>query len=145
MFSRKLCSISAFIGTIAVTLWTWMPATWSGPASQAEDTAQYAPIQGISHDFGSKSVTGYLVQRGGRCLITLMLFEKSDPDKSLPPSATRVRLKLNPAQIAGLDSDEGRSLNLTCSDGASMLLVDTGERDKLVELQAHALQKTAAD
>lgn len=42
---------------------------------------------------------------------------------------------LNPGQIAGLDSEEGRSLNVTCGEGAAHLLVDTGTTDKLVELQ----------
>ena len=144
MLSRKLLGISAFAGTIAVSLWTWMPAAWSGP-SPADDTAQYAPIQSISQDFGSKSVRGYFVQRAGACLVTLMVSERSDPDKSLPPSATRIRLLLRPGQIAGLDSEEGRSLNLTCSNGATRLLVDAGETDRLVELRAHALQKVADD
>ena len=53
MLSRKLLGISAFAGTIAVSLWTWTPAAWSGPPSPADDTTQYAPIQSISQDFGS--------------------------------------------------------------------------------------------
>ena len=145
MLSRKLLGISAFAGTIAVSLWTWTPAAWSGPPSPADDTTQYAPIQSISQDFGSKSVRGYFVQRAGACLVTLMVSERSDPDKSLPPSATRIRLLLRPGQIAGLDSEEGRSLNLTCSNGATTLLVDMGKTERLVELQAHAPEKVADD
>jgi hypothetical protein len=143
MLSRKLPGISAFAGTIAVSLWTWMPVAWSGPPSPVEDTAHYAPIQSISHDFGSKSTRGYFVQRAGACLVTLMVFEKSDPDKSLPTSATRLRLMLNQGQIAGLDSEEGRSLNFTCGEDATTLLVDVGERDRLVELQAPELRRAA--
>jgi hypothetical protein len=52
---------------------------------------------------------------------------------------------LNPGQIAGLDSEEGRSLNLTCGEGATSLLVDVGERDRLVELQRLTSRKTAAE
>ena len=66
-----------------------------------------------------------------------MVSEATDPDKSPPPSATRVRLVLLPGQIAGLDSEEGRSLNFTCGEGGTTLLVDAGERDRLVHLQAH--------
>ena len=46
-------------------------------------------------------------------------------------SATRVRLVLNPGQTAGLDSEEGRSLNFTCGEvrGAA-LVVDSGDREK---------------
>ena len=145
MFSKKLPRISAFAGTIAVGLCAWASAASSGSPSPAEDRAQYVPIQSISYDFGSKSMSGYFVQQAGTCLVMLMVFEKSDPDKSLPPSATRVRLVLNPGQIAGLDSEEGRSLNFTCSEGATTLLVDVGERNRLVALQTHTLQKAVDD
>jgi hypothetical protein len=144
MLSRKLPGICAFAGTIAVSLWTLAPAAWSGSPSPADDNAHYAPIQSISQDFGSKSMRGFFVQQDGACHVTLMVFEKSDPDRSLPPSATRVRLLLNPGQIAGLDSEEGRSLNFTCSEDAGTLIVDAGDRDRLVELQALGPQKSAS-
>ena len=142
MLSRKLLGISAVAGSIAVSLWTWMPAAWSGPPSPTDDTAQYAPIQSISQDFGSKSVRGYFVQRASACLVTLMVSERSDPDKSLPPSATRIRLLLRPGQIAGLDSEEGRSLNFTCGEDATTLLAASGPTDRLVALQVSASRKT---
>ena len=44
-------------------------------------------------------------------------------------TATRVRLVLNPGETAGLDSEEGRSLNFTCGEGATALVVDSGERE----------------
>jgi DNA-binding transcriptional LysR family regulator len=56
-------------------------------------------------------------------------------DQSPRPSATRVRLVLLPGQIAGLE--EGRSLNFTCGEGGTTLLVSAGERDRLVNIQAH--------
>jgi hypothetical protein len=40
---------------------------------------------------------------------------------------------------------EGRSLNFTCGEEATALLVDVGEREKLVELQRLSLLKTAAN
>ena len=40
---------------------------------------------------------------------------------------------------------EGRSLNFTCGKEATALLVDVGEREKLVELQELSLLKTAAN
>jgi hypothetical protein len=60
-----------------------------------------------------------------------MIAEKTDPD--LPsPTATRVRVMLDPGQVAGLDSEEGRSLSLTCGEDAATLVVSYGERDKLM-------------
>jgi hypothetical protein len=145
MFFRKVPRTSAFVGTIAVSLWAWLPAASGESRSPAEDKIVYVPIQSIGYDFGSKSMRGYFVEQAATCVVTLMVFEKSDPEKSLPPSATRVRLVLYPGQIAGLDSEEGRSLNFTCGEGATTLLVDIGERNRLVELQALTLRKTAAD
>lgn len=46
---------------------------------------------------------------------------------------------------AGLDSEQGRSLNFTCREGATGLLVDSGERERLVELQTLSLRKTASE
>jgi hypothetical protein len=142
MVFKKLPRISAFAGTIAVGLCAWLPAALSGSPSKVEDKV-YVPIQSISYDFGSKSVSGYFVKHAGTCHVKLMVFEKSDPEKSLSPSATRVRLVLSPGQIAGLDSEEGRSLNFACGEGATTLHVEVGERDELVVLQELALPNTA--
>ena len=43
-----------------------------------------------------------------------MIGKKSDLDYLSPATAVRVRLMLDPGQIAGLDSKEGGSLNFTC-------------------------------
>jgi hypothetical protein len=69
----------------------------------------------------------------------MMIIERSDPDKLLPVTPARLRLVMHPGQIAGLDSEEGKSLNLTCGEDAAMLLVDFGERQRLTYLQTRAL------
>ena len=69
--------------------------------------------------------------------------EQSRP--AAPTTAARVRLVLEPGQIAGLDSEEGRSLHLTCGGGAKTLVVNSGERSKLVVQQGVAVQETIAD
>jgi hypothetical protein len=144
MSSRKLPGVSAFAATIAVSLWAWIPAASSASPAAPEGQARYLPIQSISYEFGSKSMSGYFVQRAETCIVTLMIAEKGDPDKAQPPSPARVRLVLDPGQIAGLDSEEGRSLNLTCGQGAATLLVDIGETGKLVALQGLILPKDIA-
>jgi hypothetical protein len=52
---------------------------------------------------------------------------------------------LSPGETAGLDSDEGRSLNFTSGAGAKALLVDAGERERLIEVQTLSLRKTASE
>jgi hypothetical protein len=140
---RKIACASAFAGAFLVSL----SASAASAQSQApvKSEATYAPTASIRYDFGSKSMSGYFVDQAARCVVMLMVSEKSDPDTDSSSAATRVRLVLNPGQTAGLDSEEGRSLNFTCSEGATALRVDSGERERLVELQRLTLRKTASE
>ena len=142
MFVRKIAHLSACAGTAAISLWA------SAALSQTQapiEQAKYAPIQIISYDFGSKSMSGYFTEQASKCLVTLMVSEKADPDAAPPATAARVRLVLSPGQMAGLDSEQGRSLNFTCGEGATALIVDVGATEKLLDLQRLALRKTASD
>jgi hypothetical protein len=112
---------------------------------QKEGDAGYLPIQSISYEFGSKAMSGYFVPQGSVCLVSLMISDKGDPNRLSPTTAARVRLVLEPGQIAGLDSEEGRSLNFTCGAGAKTLVVNSGERSKLAAQQGVAVQNTIAD
>jgi hypothetical protein len=143
MFIKKIAHVSAFAGTVMITLWA--SAASSQPKAPIKDEATYAPIASVRYDFGSKSMSGYFVEQAKKCVVMLMVSEKRDPDAASLSTATRVRLVLNPGQTAGLDSEEGRSLNFTCGEGATALVVDSGEREKLVELQKLPLRKTASD
>jgi hypothetical protein len=143
MFMKRIAQASAFTGTVMVGLWA--SAASSQPPAQLMKEVTYRPIDSIRYDFGSKSTNGYFVEQAKKCVVMLMVYEKPDPDAASSSSATRVRLVLNPGQTAGLDSEEGRSLNFTCGEGATALVVDSGEREKLVELQKLPLRKTASD
>lgn len=137
MFPMRIAKVLAFGGTLAACLWASPHAASAGSPSAVENQAVFAPIQSIRYDFGSKSMSGYFVEQASACHVTLMVSETIDPDKSPPPSAMRVRLVLSPGQIAGLDSEEGRSLNFTCGEGGRTLLVHEGETGRLVKLQTH--------
>jgi len=138
MLSRNTFSVSVFAVAIAASFWSSGPAVSGEPV---EGDALYRPIQSISYTFGSKIASGYFLQRNSVCVVTLMIAEKTDPD--LPsPTATRVRVMLDPGQVAGLDSEEGRSLSLTCGEDAATLVVSYGERDKLMEQQDLAIANT---
>ena len=90
-------------------------------------------------------MSGYFVEQSSTCLVTLMIAEKSEAAGGAPaPSPTRVRVLLYPGQIAGLDSEEGRSLNFTCGEDAKTLLVVAGQREELVALQVRSLPKDIA-
>jgi hypothetical protein len=140
--SRNSISIARFSGLVATGLLAWLPAALSG--SPIEGEAKFRPIDSISYEFGSKFMSGYFLQQSSSCLVYLMITEKIDPDEPLRVTATRVRIALDQGQIAGLDSDEGRSLNLKCTDGGATLEVNVGDRDELVALQASAIEEKLA-
>jgi hypothetical protein len=142
MLIRQIAQASALAGTVALGL---LASAASAQSQSVKSEAKYAPIQSVRYDFGSKSMSGYFVDQAKRCVVMLMVTEKRDPDTDSSNTATRVRLVLNPGQTAGLDSEEGRSLNFTCGEGATALVVDTGDRDKLVGLQTLSLRKTASE
>jgi hypothetical protein len=142
MFIRKIAHASAFVGAFMIS--QWVSAASSQPRPPIKDKATYAPTESIRYDFGSKSMSGYFVDQAKKCIVMLMVSEERDPDAASSSTATRVRLVLNPGQTAGLDSEEGRSLNFTCGDGATALVVDSGERERLVALQRLSLRKTAS-
>jgi hypothetical protein len=143
MFVRKIACASAFAGALLVSLGAQAASAQSQAPVKSEAT--YAPTAGISYDFGSKSMSGYFVDQAARCVVMLMVSEKRDPDTDSSNTATRVRLVFNPGQTAGLDSEEGRSLNFTCSEGATALVVDSGDREELVGLQTLTSRKTASE
>jgi hypothetical protein len=138
MFPWKLRARSV----LALGVCGWVTATSGGSRSELGDPTKYLPIQSISYEFGSKLMSGYFVQEASTCLVTLMITENSDPEHLLPVTATRVRLVMNPGQIAGLDSEEGHSVNFTCGEAAATLVVDFGGRARLVAAQKRALPKS---
>jgi hypothetical protein len=142
--SFKAFATSALAAVIAASFCASGPAKSGEFPSEKGGDARYQPIQNISYMFGSKAISGYFVERNSVCLVTLMVIERRDPD--LPSqTAVRVRLMLDPGQVAGLDSEEGRSLNFTCGESASALVVNYGERSKLMAEQGLAVTNTIAE
>lgn len=138
LLTRPLPGISTFVTASALCLSAW------APAASLADEARYQPIQSIASAFGSKFMNGYFEQAAGGCVITLMLTEHSEPERLSPGSPTRLRLVLQPGQVAGLDSEEGQSLNFTCSEDTATVRVAHGEREHLVAQQALAYRALAA-
>jgi hypothetical protein len=104
MSFRKTLAFSTFLMSTATI--------FSAPAQaladerrrqQTEGDAGYAPIQSIAYEFGSKAMSGHFVPQGSVCLVTLMISDRSDRDRPSPATAARVRLVLEPGQIAGLE------------------------------------------
>jgi hypothetical protein len=120
-FFRGAVLGSAMIASVAVVA---AVASSAAPVSGAQ--AIYKPMQSISHDLGSKSAIGYFVREAGECQVVVMVAENTDPESGPMLSAARLRLALRPGQAAGLDSEEGRSIELSCGDEAATLTVRSG-------------------
>jgi hypothetical protein len=129
-FFIRTGSPAALLGFLSL-----VPSQLSAEPPRTTARAEYLPVQAIDYNIGSKSIGGYYVQANGTCSLILMITEKIDLDRSAPLSAARVRLVLQPGGVAGLDSDEGHSLNFTCDRAAAKLLVDEGETSVLVAQQ----------
>ena len=111
----------------------------SAASSERAISARHGVLQSFSHQFGSKLASGYFVREIDRCLITLKIAEKRNTENQSGQTAAHVRFVLNPGQKAGLDSEEGQSLNLTCSTNATALILDSGGKDALMAAQKRAL------
>src|SRR5262249_45922830 len=94
MVCKTSFAVSALALGIAMSCWSSGPAVSGGSSMQKEGAARYLPVQSISYEFGSKAMSGYYLQQGSVCLVTLMIVEKGDLDQPSPSSATRIRLML---------------------------------------------------
>jgi hypothetical protein len=121
-FSGLLIASVAVVATVAA----------SATALPGETT--YVPMQAISHDLGSKAAIGYFIREAGACQVVMMIGEKADAEASSTFSAARLRLALLPGQRAGLDSEEGRSIDLSCGEGAETLTVRNGPTAEVATL-----------
>jgi hypothetical protein len=126
MFDKLLVSVGASATLILASSATLIPAHASEDALVTKRVL-YTQAQAMTYDIGSKSIRGYYVKRNGACSVILMVTEKIDPEISTPFSAARLRLVLQPGAVAGLDSEEGRSLNITCGEAAASLRVEEGD------------------
>jgi NAD(P)H-nitrite reductase large subunit len=138
MFSGKPSVTPYTAGVLVVSLLAAALAVSTGAHSAAQSRSRYEPLQTMQHDFGSKSMTGYFVSEVYRCLVVLRVSDRNHADAPAVQTATRIRLALQPGETAGLDSEEGRSLNVTCGTNSASVIVETGERAALADLDGAA-------
>jgi hypothetical protein len=75
---------------------------------------------------GSKRVIAFYVPGNGACNVQAVIWKGDDADAT---TAARVRMSLNPAETASIDSAENESLTLKCGDYAEALsAVDTNQQ-----------------
>jgi hypothetical protein len=131
MLTKSIKAV-AFSGLLIASLAAVATVASSATALPGETT--YVPMQAISHDLGSKAAIGYFVREAGACQVVMMIGEKVDAETASMSSAARLRLALLPGQRAGLDSEEGRSIDLTCGEAADTLTVRNGPTAEIAPL-----------
>lgn len=113
--------------------------TLSGTPTMADELATnlgpVGPNEPILTAVGGKRVIAFYMQDSGRCTMHAVAWDNANagsviarigPDPA--DAAVRVRITLNPGQIAHIDTADNESLNLQCGDNAATLaLVDTHE------------------
>ena len=77
--------------------------------------------EAMSYVIGSKRAVGYFQSVSGKCQLTLMIAEATDPDVAMPPSAARMSLALIPGQSLALGSAEGETITATCGTGGETI------------------------
>jgi len=131
MLSKSIKGV-AFSGMLIAGMAAVATVASSATALPGETT--YVPMQAISHDLGSKAAIGYFVREAGACQVVMMIGEKADAESASMSSAARLRLALLPGQRAGVDSEEGRSIDLTCGEAADTLIVRNGPTAEIAPL-----------
>jgi hypothetical protein len=125
---------SLIITTVALLVLSNSPSAFAQPADGAVSTAKtpgpasngdvetFTPTDGISYELGSKRAMGFFEPRNGRCRVTLIIAEAVDPGAGQP----RVSLPIRPGESATFTSEQGRSMELTCGEGAQTVSIKCG-------------------
>ena len=93
-----------------------------------EHLGPVGPYEPILTTAGSKRVIAFYAPDNSRCSFDAVVWDKADAEANTVYSAVRVRINLQPRQIAHVDSADNSSLNLQCSDSAASLAI-VGERE----------------
>ena len=111
-FTHMHCLVLAGAGVLVTLL------AVSSPAS-AEDMVEHlgpvGPLEPILSSVGRKQVIAFYEPAEDRCAFQAVVWEKDDIDAK---TASRLRLSLSQGQIAHIDSDWDKSLNLRCEKQA---------------------------
>jgi hypothetical protein len=107
---KRLRRLGPIIAAAAIL--TAMPTQLFAATAPPSRPETYREIQGIDQVLGSKHAVGYFENVDGRCALTLMLTEVSDPESPASSSPARLQFPLQPGQRAELATAEGPEIVL---------------------------------
>ena len=112
--------------TLAMTFMVGLAISWASGVKAVTGERSYRPVQAIDYALGSSRAVGHFRQQDNSCQVTLMLVDESGAEVRHAHATARLRLALRPGQTAGLDSRQGRYIDLTCGPDAETLTVQDG-------------------
>ena len=111
----------------------------SGTAFGDDHAAKRVVMQahGAALDVGSKHIVSYFTAGKGVCDVTVLIGDKADSKGDGGSIGTRVKFSVPSGMSARTDTAEGKSLEITCTSGASSMSI------RPVDLMAYADTKKA--
>ena len=122
MFSLTRNSLKVASAAAIVTL-----TTVSTPASANEMVQNLGPVpahEPILKTVGDKHVIAFFVPGNGKCNVQAVIWNANDVDAK----SAGVKISLNPAQTASIDSSATESFKLRCGDHAETLAAIDGDQ-----------------
>jgi hypothetical protein len=108
----------ALAGAVAALLGASMPASAEESRQNLGPVGPYEPILAT---VGNKRLIAFYVPDSGRCSISAVVFDVAPPEA--PYSSARVRINLWPGDSFHLDTAGQKSVDLSCGDNASTLVL----------------------
>jgi hypothetical protein len=99
----------------------------------ATNLGPVGPNEPILTTVGGKRIIAFYMQDSGRCALHAVSWDSADADSVIAKigpdpadAAIRVRISLNPGQVAHIDTADNKSLNLKCGkDAEKLAVIDT--------------------
>ncbi len=93
-------------------------------AEPAASTESFKPLQAVSLHLGAKHAVGYFQTQSGVCQLTLVVGDELRGEEILETAPARFVAAIDSGKTARFDTGEGRTLQFSCTPGASAMSVE---------------------
>ena len=91
-------------------------------AVNIDDQQSMKPMHAVSADFGQRHFISYFMSADRHCDLTVVSATRmGEGDKTAPDDIQRLRLVVDPASYARIDTPNGGALQFACSSDASRM------------------------
>ncbi len=91
-------------------------------AGTIDDRQSMKPMHAVSTDFGQRHFVSFFMSVNRRCDLTVVSATRmGESDKTAPDDIQRLRLVVDPARFARIDTPNGGALQFACAPDASRM------------------------